>query len=61
MRAQRLEDDEATRFYEVTHGDRWWTVSITMDGGTLILNEKLRSVAPEGRLGRAILATIERL
>lgn len=45
--------------WEVTHGDRWWTVFDHPDQGWVICNERLTTVSESSRLGRNIIAAIE--
>lgn len=47
-------------FYEVSDGERWWTVSGPAESGWGICNETLRVVSPDGRLGKKIIGAVEK-
>lgn len=60
MRARRIPEAQESDLFEVRRGDRWWTVSIPFDDSDspYILNEQLTSIKPDGRLDKALLATV---
>ena len=57
MRAGRI----GVGYYEVTHGQKWWTVAQLTDGGWNITNHRGQGVKADGRLGRTLIHHVRSL
>ena len=46
--------------WEVSHGKRWWSVYFsTASGKYVVMNERLRDIDPNGKLGSKIIAATQ--
>jgi hypothetical protein len=44
----------------ISEGNAWWTATLQTDGWYILTNDTFRKISPGGRLGKKIVAAIER-